>query len=820
VTNLQPYSLSLQMLPAFVAALLGGLESIPGAVIGSIIVGLAQGMVPAFGSLPLVGGLAAQAGVPELVLTGLAMAVMYFRGQRFSTGDVRAALAGAGDSGRTHSVFDVKRASHSGGWRRMVRFGVLAVLVAWPILGAGHTLAGISSYTVLGTAILACEYFLVASSIVMLTGWVGQISLSQAAFVGISAFTSALLAQHAGIPFPFSLLFGGAVSALASALLGVVALRVRGLYLAVATLIFSWMADQYLFVVPWFAGQGGSVSAEAPALGASGAYPSFDFTQRSTMYFVMVAVAGFVLFALKNIRDSKTGRAFAAVRGSEIAAGSLGIDVTRSKLAAFAAAGMIAGVAGNLILASQVTVVPAQFDLSHSLLFLAIAVVGGLRSLGGAVAASLVFAALSELFFQVPALGAYLQVVSAALLALVLLVYPGGLAALPGSLRRLAARVRASRMTEPATVPLRTAAQALSGAAKTLARRIGEAPRAVAGQVAPQAKVVPLVRGRAPGDAVPRITALSVSADTLVLRRRPAATAAGDAPAPTTATSALTDAPASRQMPELEGMGEPLSIEGPVLEAVDITVRFGGLTAVDGASLTVNGGQIVGLIGPNGAGKTTLFNSISGLNIPTAGEVRLFGRDVTQLPVHRRAALGLGRTFQVIQLFPELSVFENLMVATHLQNPTNLLSHLVVTGRAFRAEVAAEETCRKVVRFLGLQEVADRQAGGLPFGTLRLVEIARALVTGAPVIMLDEPASGLDNRETDRLAELLLFIRDKLGVSVLLIEHDVRMVTGVSDYMYVLNRGRILSHGHPAVIQRDPAVIAAYLGEVPSETVA
>nr|MDQ3756953.1 hypothetical protein [Actinomycetota bacterium] len=156
-----------------------------------------------------------------------------------------------------------------------------------------------------------------------------------------------------------------------------------------------------------------------------------------------------------------------------------------------------------------------------------------------------------------------------------------------------------------------------------------------------------------------------------------------------------------------------------------------------------------------------------------------------------------------------------LLVATHLHNPTSLLGSITVSARAVRAEVAAEETCRRVVRFLGLEAIADRSVAGLPFGTLRMVEIARALVTGAPAVMLDEPASGLDNNETERLSELLLFIRAELGISILLIEHDVRMVTAVSDYLYVIDRGRMLASGLPAEIQRDAAVVAAYLGEAP-----
>ncbi|HEX9968610.1 MAG TPA: hypothetical protein VGB03_00600, partial [Acidimicrobiales bacterium] len=440
VTNLQPYTLSLQMLPAFVAALIGGFGSLPGAVSGAAIVGVAQGIVPAFTVVPGIRGLASQVGMPQLVLTIVAFVAMYLRGGRFSIGDTRTALAGDAEATPHHSAFDSSLLPAKGGRRRVVRYVVLVFLVAWPFLGVPTFLRPLDTFSVLGDAILAAQYFIAAASIVMLTGWVGQISLSQAAFVGISAFGSALLTRRLGIGFPYSLVLGSLLAAGASALLGVVALRVRGLYLAVATLIFAWMADEYLFVVPWFTGRGGSASVETEPVGIAGAFPFFDFRERRTFYFVMLAAASSVLFGLLNLRDSKTGRAFFAVRGSEMAAASLGIDVTRYKLLAFAAAGFIAGIAGNLVLTHQVTIVPEQFSLRASLLFLAIAVVGGLRSLGGAVGASAVFAALSEVFFRVEALGEYLQLVSALLLVIILLLYPGGLAAIPGSLRRLGSR--------------------------------------------------------------------------------------------------------------------------------------------------------------------------------------------------------------------------------------------------------------------------------------------------------------------------------------------------------------------------------------------
>jgi branched-chain amino acid transport system ATP-binding protein len=248
-----------------------------------------------------------------------------------------------------------------------------------------------------------------------------------------------------------------------------------------------------------------------------------------------------------------------------------------------------------------------------------------------------------------------------------------------------------------------------------------------------------------------------------------------------------------------------------LLAAEHITVRFGGLVAVNDASLQVGAGEIVGLIGPNGAGKTTLFNSILGLNTPTEGHVSLFGHDVTSWDVHRRAALGVGRTFQILQLFGDLTVFDNLLVATHLQNKTGVWGGLVVSGRARHAEDAARERVQAVLKLMELEHVADRRVAGLPFGVLRLVEVARTLVTGARLVCFDEPASGLDSSETEKLLEWFRFLR-QIGITLLVIEHDVHFVVRLCDHIYVLDQGRLLASGAPAQIQRDPAVIASYLG--------
>ena len=254
-----------------------------------------------------------------------------------------------------------------------------------------------------------------------------------------------------------------------------------------------------------------------------------------------------------------------------------------------------------------------------------------------------------------------------------------------------------------------------------------------------------------------------------------------------------------------------------LLSVKDLTVRFGGITALDQVSLELNRGEILGLIGPNGAGKTTLFNCISGVLQPDQGRIRYQGKSLRWLKPHQRAQRGIARTFQNLQLWGTMTVLDNVKVPIDALGKRSLLVDALGLPFATYAEKAANERARAILHVLGLLDHEDRLAGDLPVGIQRRVELARALAMRPQLLLLDEPAAGLDAAETEGLADLLTRIRERFKVSMLLVDHDMSLVMRACDYIYVLDFGKLLAAGRPEAIREDPKVIAAYLGEASAE---
>jgi ABC-type branched-subunit amino acid transport system ATPase component/ABC-type branched-subunit amino acid transport system permease subunit len=557
---------------------------------------------------------------------------------------------------------------------------------------------------------------LIGLSLFFLIGLAGQLSLGQFAIAAIGAVVAVRVAAGAGDMIT-SIIAAGVAGAVVSALLGIPALRVRGLMLAVTTLGFAVATQAWLLGQPWVIGDGLD-STTRRIFG-------IDLSTDRRYYWLILAILVITFLAVRNLSASGYGRRLRALRDNEDQARAFSVSAVRTLLGAYAVAGFIAGVGGAVYAHSISRVSVQSFAVADSVNVTALAVLGGLGIVAGPLLGALYVIGLPRLPLDSLALAA------SSLGWLVLLLYvPSGIAGLIAPLRAALLRALGGGAAAADDAPGVSTGDAFVGTTKSFARA-----------------------------AVPAATV-----------------AAGD---------------------------------DVVLRVTDISKRFGGVTACNAVSFDVRRGETLGLIGPNGAGKTTLFEIIGGFTKADGGQILFNGDDVTARSAEARAQAGLIRSFQDAPLFPTLSVIDTIRLAHERRMPSGLFSSLV--GRAKHERVIRAETDR-LIEMLGLQSYARKAVHELSTGTRRITELACLVALEPMVLLLDEPSSGVAQRETEALGDLIRAIKSHLGTTVVIIEHDIPLVRGLSDRLVAMESGMLIAVGTPAAVLADPLVVSSYLG--------
>jgi branched-chain amino acid transport system permease protein len=689
ITELDSETLPLQIVPALTAALIARFTSFGLACAAGIGLGIIESLIQYATSqtwFPQAGG-SAIPGVAELVIFLITVAVMYLRG---------ASLPRRGDLVE-RSLPQAPRPTN------LVRTTLIAgVVCAVALVVLPYDFREALINTMIGTVM--------ALSLVVLTGFVGQISVVQLSLAGVAGFTISHLAVNAGIGFPVALIIGTAAALALGMVTAVSALRVRGVSLAVVTLAAAVAIQNFGFTNPtWGGGQTGSPVPEPHLLGLdlgpAAHFRGLDGNQPSPIFgwvVLVLTLASCLLVAY--VRRGTLGQRMLAVRSNERAAAASAINPRNVKLAAFAISAVIAGVAGSLYAYNFGSVSADRFAAVVALSLIAFAYAGGITLISGAAFAGLIstqalFPYALDKWFGLN--GNWFLLFGGVILVITLIQNPDGVA---GAFYRQTHR-------RPTFSP-----------------------------------------------DLPEVALRPPEADAARERRRAAGRAGSDL--------------------------------DPVMAVRGLSVAFGGVRALTEVDLLVGRGELVGLIGPNGAGKTTFIDAVTGF-VRHSGGVTLMGHDVAGHAPHAIAALGCARTWQGTDLFDDLDVRENLTVAAGSSVPP--------------------EEIESVLTQMGLAPVAEAMPAELSEGQRKLVGLARAVVGRPELLCLDEPAAGMDTRESQALGRRLRELADQ-GQSTLLIDHDMGLVLGICDRVVVLEFGRVIADGAPDAVRRDPAVMAAYLG--------
>lgn len=758
------------------------------------------------------------------------------------------------------STFDLRRAVRTMWAGRAARLAIVGAFFAAPVVPWVDEQA-----FVVGWALCSA---MVGMSMNVLAGYAGQISLAQAVLFGSGAFALGNLVTHAGVPWLIALPAAGVITAAIALLIGFPALRIRGLHLAIATLGFQFVMQRVVFRTQFLTGGSAGVDIERPDL--------FGAVLDNNTHFLWVIMSALALLWVidRNLTRSRAGRAFFALRQDEQVASSFGIPVARYKLLAFAISGFYAGIAGALFGTLQGDVTNELFDFIFSIEFLVFAVLGGLGSRAGTAVGGafpvLYRSILDFLRTAGPVLGGLLLVFTllryqgglaaqgrdireggellarrgpmflAVFFGILTVTIASGIALpwaawallraagvrltiFPIIVLGLAAAVAVSIMLEK--VVRNAAATKPEGGTRALLATLGllgTTGVALAGVFGVQfllslADVVESSTSAMP--AYPIGAVLTFLLFVPLLRKLwrdqgpPASLIEALAPPPPPEPKPLkiaTDSVTASLFQRRTTRREPY--RGALLQVEKLAMHFGGVRALDGVDLEVREGELIGLMGPNGSGKTTMLNCISGFLKPNHGDVRFRGRSILAMPPHARAALGLGRTFQHVGLVKNESVFDNFVIAQHLACGYGPMEGLLRTGAVVNEERRLRMRAEAAIELLGLQDVAPALVSSLPHGRAKLVELGCAMVTGPELLLLDEPAAGVSPAEAETLGDTLKRVASHFGVTILMIEHHVPLMLSTCDYIYVLNFGRLLTHGEPSEVAKHPDVIAAYLG--------